>query len=175
MTHLGHRLSALIDGELSHAERDRVLVHLVRCEPCRAEAVALRTLKRRMNALGGAAADSTLTHRLMGLALPGDPLVDTSAIREPGWFWPAAASGSPAGARELRPSRFVIAGCSAFLLVILGAAAFAAGGSSSQPAPQVTPAVDVFMVQHEIMTGVVPVTRPRPAPSAGKIAAPHAP
>ena len=49
------------------AERDRVLLHLARCEPCRGEAVALRTLKRRMNALGGAAAGAALTRRLMGL------------------------------------------------------------------------------------------------------------
>jgi hypothetical protein len=175
MSHLGHRLSAMIDGELGHVERDRVLVHLVRCEPCRAEAVALRTLKRRMNALGGAAADSALTHRLMGLALSGDPLADARGIGEPGWLWPPAASRSTAGTRELRPSRFVVAGCFAFLLVSLGAAAFAAGGGNPQPGPRVTPAVDVFMVQHEIMTGVVPVTRPRPAPSAGKIAASFAP
>ena len=175
MSHLGHRLSALIDGELDHVERDRGLVHLVRCEPCRAEAVALRVLKRRMNALGGAAADSALTHRLMRLAMPGDAVADARAIGDRGWFWPAAAPRSPAGARELRPSRVVVAGCAAFLLVGLGAAAFAAGGGGTQPGPQITPAVDVFMVQHEIMTGVVPVTRPRPAPSAGKIAAPHAP
>ena len=55
MTHLGQRLSALIDGELDSEGRDRVLVHLAKCEPCRSEAVALRTLKRRMNALGGEA------------------------------------------------------------------------------------------------------------------------
>jgi|HubBroStandDraft_6_1064221.scaffolds.fasta_scaffold153867_3 anti-sigma factor RsiW len=178
MSHLGHRLSALIDGELGHVDRDRVLVHLVRCEPCRVEAAALRMLKRRMNALGGAAADSALNHRLMRLALPGDVPADPAATGEPGWFWPAAGSGpSPAGARELRPSRFVVAGCCAFLLVSLGAAAFAAGGGSPQPGPRITPAVDVLMVQHEIMTGVVPVTRPRPAPapSAGKIAVPQAP
>lgn len=175
MSHLGHRLSALIDGELGHMERDRVLVHLVRCEPCRAEAVALRTLKRRMNALGGAAADSALTHRLMGLALPADPLADARAIGGPGSLRPAAPSGFPGGTRELRPSRAVVAGCFAFLLVGLGAAAFAAGGGDPQPGPQITPAVDVFMVQHEIMTGVVPVTRPRQAPAALRSAVPHAP
>jgi anti-sigma factor RsiW len=175
MSHLGHRLSALIDGELDHMERERVLVHLVRCEQCRAESIALRTLKRRMKALGGAAADSALTHRLIGLAMPGNPLADARAIGEPGWLWPAVATGRGSGARELRPSRFVVAGCCAFLLVSLGAAAFAAGGGSPQPGPQITPAVDVFMVQHEIMTGVVPVTRPSPAPSAGKSAAPFAP
>ena len=52
MTHLGHRLSALIDGELDAVERDRVLVHLARCEPCRDEAVALRALKRTLRERG---------------------------------------------------------------------------------------------------------------------------
>jgi anti-sigma factor RsiW len=73
LSHLGRRLSAWIDGELDSAERDRVLVHLARCEPCRGEAAALRTLKRRMSALGEAAADSAFTRRLMGLAQPGSP------------------------------------------------------------------------------------------------------
>ena len=50
MSHLGERLSAFIDGELSHAQRDRVLAHLARCEPCRVEAAALRMLKRGFNA-----------------------------------------------------------------------------------------------------------------------------
>jgi anti-sigma factor RsiW len=171
MSHLGRRMSALIDGELGDADRDRVLVHLARCEPCRAEAVALRMLKRRMNALGGAAADSALTRRLMGLAPAGNAFADGRAIGEPGWFWPATASASGAAARELRPNRLVVAGCFAFLLLSLGAAAFAAGGGSPQPGPRVTPALDVYMIQHEIMTGVVPVSRPRPVPSAQKSAA----
>jgi len=71
VSHLGQRLSALIDGELSEAEQDRVLAHLAGCEPCRREASALRTLKRRMNSLGGDPADDgdpALTHRLMSLA-----------------------------------------------------------------------------------------------------------
>jgi anti-sigma factor RsiW len=171
MSHLGQRLSALIDGELDHMERDRVLGHLARCEPCRAEAVALRMLKRRMNALGGAAADSALTHRLMGLAQRSDPPGGARATGPPDWLW--AATG-PAGPRELRPSRLAVAGCFAVLLLSVGAAAFAAGGGA-QPGPRVTPAVDVYMIQHEIMTGVVPVSRPSPAPSASWIAAPHGP
>jgi anti-sigma factor RsiW len=174
MSHLGRRLSALIDGELDHADRDRVLVHLAGCEPCRAEAAALRMLKRRMNALGGAAADSSLTHRLMGLAMSRDPGADGSAIWDPGWPWPAGAAAGIA-ARELRPGRLAVAGCFALLLVSLGAAAFAAGGEGPQPGPRVTPAVDVYMIQHEIMTGVVPVSRPRPVPSAEKSAMPHEP
>jgi anti-sigma factor RsiW len=42
MSHLGDRLSALIDGELDGAERDRAYAHLASCEPCRTEAAELR-------------------------------------------------------------------------------------------------------------------------------------
>ena len=61
--HLGERLSALIDGELSDAQRERVLAHLAKCDECRQEAAALRLLKRRMHGLGEAAAADALTWR----------------------------------------------------------------------------------------------------------------
>ena len=48
MTHLGDRLSALVDGELDGAERDKATAHLARCEQCRSEAAALRDLKRQL-------------------------------------------------------------------------------------------------------------------------------
>jgi anti-sigma factor RsiW len=175
MSHLGRRLSALIDDELDHVDRDRVLVHLARCEPCRAEAVALRMLKRRMNALGGAAADSTLMQRLMGLAMSGDLGTDGRSIWEPGWPWPAGAAANGIAVRELRPGRLTLAGFFALLLVSLGAAAFAAGGGGQQPGPRVTPAVDMYMLQHDIITGAVPASRPSPVPSAGISAPTHEP
>ncbi|UXY29741.1 anti-sigma factor family protein [Streptomyces sp. HUAS TT20] len=43
--HLGDRLSALVDGELGHESRDRVLAHLATCPKCKAEADAQRRLK----------------------------------------------------------------------------------------------------------------------------------
>lgn len=43
--HLGDTLSALVDGELGHETRDRVLAHLVTCPKCKAEADAQRRLK----------------------------------------------------------------------------------------------------------------------------------
>jgi anti-sigma factor RsiW len=154
MSHLGHRLSALIDGELDGMERDRVLVHLARCDSCREDAVALRTLKRRMNALGEAAADSALTRRLMGLAQPSGAALQGGQAR-----WPhMAAAGSFAshGGRELRPSWYVAFGATAAVLVGVGTAAFLAGGSREQPEPRVTPAVDTYVLQHDLMTGIVP-------------------
>lgn len=158
MTHLGHRLSALIDGELDGDERDRVLVHLARCEPCRSEAVALRTLKRRMNALGEAAADAALIMRLMGLARSG---------QLPSGPWPGLAGpgGQGAAARELRPAWYVTFGAAAAVLVGVGAAAFLAGGGGGQPEPSVTPAVDTYVMQHDLMTGVVPASHIAPAPA----------
>jgi anti-sigma factor RsiW len=172
VSHLGRRLSAWIDGELDGAERDRVLVHLARCEPCRGEAAALRTLKRRMSALGEAAADSAFTRRLMGLAQPGSPFA-------PGSVWPPAdsalASRLPGrSAREVRSAWYVALGCSAVFLTSVGTAAFMAGGSA-QPAPRVTPPVDVFMAQYDVTTGMVPVLQPHRAQRAERNAYPHAP
>ncbi|MGW1876572.1 zf-HC2 domain-containing protein [Streptomyces sp. NPDC001975] len=43
--HLGDRLSALVDGELGHESRERVLAHLATCARCKAEADAQRALK----------------------------------------------------------------------------------------------------------------------------------
>lgn len=43
--HLGDRLAALVDGELKHDARERVLAHLATCAKCKAEAAAQRRLK----------------------------------------------------------------------------------------------------------------------------------
>jgi anti-sigma factor RsiW len=170
MGHLGHRLSALIDGELDGMERDRVLVHLARCQPCREDAVALRTLKRRMNALGEAAADSALTGRLMGLAQPSSL---GGERRWPGM--PAASICTAHGARELRPSWYVALGATAAVLVGVGAAAFLAGGGQDQPEPRVTPAVDTYVLQHDLVTGVVPANPGSFGPNPNQSRSPHAP
>jgi anti-sigma factor RsiW len=152
VNHLGRRLSALIDGELAEPERDRVLVHLARCDACRGDAVALRTLKRRMSALGEASVDSMLTRRLIGLGEAGAPF-------SPGRPAAAGPLAPSRGSRELRPAWYIAAGCAAVFVAGVGAAAFMAGGSG-QPAPRVTPAVDIYMVQHDLNAGVVPATRP---------------
>jgi anti-sigma factor RsiW len=179
VSHLGHRLSALIDGELDDVERDRVLVHLAGCEPCRSEAVALRTLKRRMNALGEAAADSALTRRLIGLAKPGstDPAGQSGPVP---WSRLGAGSLAPAqGPRELRPAWYVTFSAAAVILAGVGAAAFLAGGGTDQPGPRVTPAVDTYVMQHDLMTGVAPVPSarfgPRPAATRSQGFSPPAP
>ena len=172
MSHLGHRLSALIDGELDGVERDRVLVHLAGCDTCREDAVALRTLKRRMNALGEAAADSGLTRRLMGLAQPSGAGLQGGQAR---WSHMAAGSFASHGGRELRPSWYVTFGATAVVLVGVGTAAFLAGCSREHPEPRVTPAVDTYVLQHDLMTGVVPAGSAGFGSHPGKSLSPHTP
>jgi len=148
MTHLGQRLSALIDGELDIDERERVLVHLARCGWCRDEVAALRALKRRMNALGEAAAGSSLTGRLMGLC------------GTDGSMWPQHPPAFEAAGRDQRPdarfARYFLAGSVAVFLAGVGAAAFIAGGEpqSQTPAPNITPLIGVYTVEHDDMNGL---------------------
>ncbi|HEX6473214.1 MAG TPA: zf-HC2 domain-containing protein [Streptosporangiaceae bacterium] len=74
MSHLGERITALVDGELGHDERDRVLAHLAACAPCRAEAEAQRRLKQRLRSLGDASPTSDLLTRLYAMGEPGGPI-----------------------------------------------------------------------------------------------------
>jgi anti-sigma factor RsiW len=135
VSHLGQRLSALIDGELSHPQRERVLAHLARCEPCRREAAALRALKQRMHALGEATADAALTARLVAM----------------GGRYPVPGTG---GSRRRWPLRSIAAAALAVAGLGIPAAAFMAGGGGrAEPGPGVTPAIDMFVLQHDLSTG----------------------
>jgi anti-sigma factor RsiW len=74
MSHLGDRASALVDGELSHAERDRALAHLADCADCRAEVESERQLKATIRAQVPPAVPAGLVASLRRLAEPGEPL-----------------------------------------------------------------------------------------------------
>lgn len=49
--HLGPRLAALVDGELSHDDRDRALAHIAGCAACRALVESERTLKSQLESM----------------------------------------------------------------------------------------------------------------------------
>ena len=157
MSHLGHRLSAFIDGELSHQQRERVLAHLAHCAPCRREAAALRVLKQRMHALGEATADTALTDRLIAVAGVAGPAPWGRRLAWPGRRMPGAA-------RRRWPVRaLVVAGGLALAGLGVPVAAFVAGGSQQEAGPSVTPAIDRYMLQHEFSTGQVPVQQSAPS------------
>jgi len=90
MSHLGDRLSALVDSELSGAELDRAHAHLAACEQCRTEAAELRQLKRKLRELmthepvDGAPAEAAMTSRLVAMTGPGGPVPASSGPVRPG-------------------------------------------------------------------------------------------
>ncbi|MFD3544077.1 zf-HC2 domain-containing protein [Streptomyces sp. NPDC058655] len=65
--HLGDRLAALVDGELKHDARDRVLAHLATCAKCKAEADAQRRLKTMFVESAPPPLSAGLLARLQGL------------------------------------------------------------------------------------------------------------
>jgi anti-sigma factor RsiW len=169
MTHLGDRLSALVDGELDGAELDRVHAHLAGCETCRAEAADLRALKQKLRGLtAGAPAEADMTRRLIASTGPGGPLPPRRRLMR-------LASGprAPAGRGPRRPGsrrrvrrRYLVLG-TVSLVVGLGTAAFSlGGGAQSVPGPRITPDVEMYSVEHAITTGEVPFTGPSAKSSA---------
>jgi anti-sigma factor RsiW len=170
MSHLGDRLSALVDGELDGAERDRAYAHLAGCEQCRTEAAELRALKQKLRALmSRAPAEAAMTRRLIALTGPGGPPAPRRRLLR---LAPGPRSGPGRGPRRPGPRgpvrrRYLVLGAVS-LVVGLGTAAFTAGGSgAAAPGPRITPPVEMYAVEHAITSGGVPLTGPSDRPSAG--------
>lgn len=69
--HLGDRLAALVDGELGHDARERVLSHLATCHGCKAEADEQRRLKNVFAGTAPPPPSDGLLARLQGLPAGG--------------------------------------------------------------------------------------------------------
>jgi anti-sigma factor RsiW len=179
MSHLGYRLSALVDGELSADERDRAHAHLAGCEQCRAEANELRALKKQLRGLGDVPPPDALTRRLTGIAEPGAPVPPRRRARRqrsatagpaprPGFRTvpgagvappsrPAGRSSRAPGAGHRRHRRRYLAlGVVSCVFAGLSVTAFTMGGDQQTPAPRITPQVQLYSAQHAITTGQVP-------------------
>ncbi|MFF9484333.1 anti-sigma factor family protein [Streptomyces sp. NPDC014676] len=70
--HLGDRLSALVDGELGHDARERVLAHVATCAKCKAEVDAQRRLKSVFAQAAPPPPSESFLARLQGLPAGGD-------------------------------------------------------------------------------------------------------
>ena len=172
MSHLGDRLSALVDGELNGAERDRAYAHLASCEQCRTEAAELRALKKKLRALiSGAPAEAAMTRRLIAMTGPGGPLPPRRRFLRPAARRETRRPGPRGSAGNAHRRRYLVLG-TVSLVVGLGTAAFTVGGSGeATPGPRITPPVEMYSVEHAITTGEVPFTGPSGRPSAGASAA----
>jgi anti-sigma factor RsiW len=177
MSHLGDRLSALVDGELDGAERDRAHAHLASCEQCRAEAAELRVLKQKLSTLTtGAPAEAAMTRRLIAMTGPGGPMPARRGLLRSSRRAATRASRRPGarglrGARSARRRRYLMLG-TVSLVVGLGTAAFTVGGGGeAAPGPRITPPVEMYSVEHAITTGQVPFAPPAANPAASNPAA----
>ncbi|WP_029290505.1 zf-HC2 domain-containing protein [Cellulomonas sp. HZM] len=72
MSHLGSRISALVDGQLAPAAAERALAHVATCDECAAELAAARAARAALAASQDVAPDDDLTARLLslGVAMP---------------------------------------------------------------------------------------------------------
>ncbi|MBW1598757.1 anti-sigma factor [Streptomyces sp. JJ38] len=95
--HLGDSLAALVDGELGHDARERVLAHLATCHGCKAEADAQRQLKSVFADTAPPPPSAGLLARLQGLPVS----VESEADDDP---------PPPGGAGAASPSFSLLAG-----------------------------------------------------------------
>jgi hypothetical protein len=112
--HLGSRVSALLDGQLSQVETDRAWAHVHLCHVCRDAVEREGWVKTRLSTLGGTSAPSHLKGSLMG------PL-------------PATAPALPVEPAR-RPSRVVLGG-SAAGVAVLGVVVLGMVAGTDAPAP----------------------------------------
>jgi hypothetical protein len=190
VSHLNEQLSALVDGELNGAELDRVNAHLAACEPCRAEAAALRMLKRELRNLATTRPSEDLTRRLLAMAGPGGPVPprrqpvgaprprpafraypDRPGSRRVTFASPAALSRpgtrSPAEAWARRVHRRGTSLGALSLGVTLGIVAFvlSVAGVDLGSGARITPQMELHSIEHAFVSGDIPMLfDPGPAP-----------
>ncbi|MEZ7003728.1 zf-HC2 domain-containing protein [Streptomyces sp. AD55] len=96
--HLGDRLSALVDGELGHDARERVLAHVATCPKCKTEVDAQRRLKSVFAETAPPGPSESFLARLQGLPggdpdAGGPPGGGTGFAGLPGRLGPGSGSG----------------------------------------------------------------------------------
>jgi hypothetical protein len=74
VSHLGERVTALVDGQLPMDATERALAHLAGCRPCRDLVEAERRTKAQLSLLDGPEPSVDLMSRLLAMGGPSGPL-----------------------------------------------------------------------------------------------------
>lgn len=175
MTHLGDRISALVDGELGHDARERALAHVAHCPPCREALERERSVKGLLAATAGPAPSTQMLASLSSMSVSGGPLPPRARqmpqspvvplLPTPGRLGrgarrPGGRTDSPGPAYTSRRARRVrVAAAGALSVGLLLSTAFAAGGSRPTDPPVVPPAAELS-VEHTATTTSVTVGNP---------------
>lgn len=145
--HLDDLAAALADGELDHEQRDRALVHLTHCAPCRAEVDAQRRLKALIANQPDPEVSPELTMRLTALVRTASGPNRPDVVR-----LSVTVSQRPQGARPAARSRSFrrrAATVSALGVALVAGVAAAGGGTTG---PRVRPPVSSFVDEHNATT-----------------------
>ncbi len=140
MSHLHHKVSALIDGELQGAARRRALAHASSCEDCQRELEQTYALKQRL--LGLAAAEP-----------PADLFAALGSVRSA----PRTTARST-GSRVAVATRRVLVGAGSMSLAVV-TLAYIVGGSE-QATATVEPPVGEFSAEFADSTGLAAFSDP---------------
>lgn len=169
MSHLGDRITALVDDRLDHDTRDLVLGHLIDCADCRAEADAQRLVKRQLAEAYGTEPSAALVGKLYALPVTQPrSMPRLRVVRRQGSFPVHRPAGPVRHGRQRR--KFALAGSLSVGAATM-ATAFVIGGQPTGPA--VSPSVDTFTVRHAATSGSVPLNLPEA--NAVRLVTPHGP
>jgi anti-sigma factor RsiW len=174
LQHPMDKLSAVVDGQLDHDSRDKVLSHLVSCDTCRAEVDAQRRLKARMAALEVPEPSTDLMQRLMGVSsFATEPREEVRPVLTPAptlfpqrSAFPAARTGvsRPGAPRPTRSRRrtgvLSAAGSAAAVASLLGTAFVVGDPARSEQPPSLQPPMTSFSSDHASTTGGTPFADP---------------
>jgi anti-sigma factor RsiW len=174
LQHPMDKLSAVVDGQLDHDSRDKVLSHLVGCDTCRAEVDAQRRLKARMAALEAPDPSTDLMQRLMGVSsFVTEPREEIRPVLTPApalfpqrSAFPAARTGvsRPGAPRPTRSRRrtgvLSAAGSAAAVASLLGTAFVVGDPARSEQPPSLQPPMTSFSSDHASTSGGTPFADP---------------
>jgi Putative zinc-finger len=176
MSHLGERVTALVDGQMPMESTERALMHVAGCPECRDAVELERLMKQRLASLRPPEPGLMLMGRLLDLAGPAGPLpprpghVPGSPSPRPETFVgrPPGRRGSsrPALARPKEAERTVRSSGRAarnrMAAAVVGAACLVSAGVAGGIAngavahDRVVPPVDSFVLEHQATTGTLP-------------------
>jgi sigma-E factor negative regulatory protein RseB len=148
MTHLHHKISALVDGELHGSARHRALNHIGRCSDCRHELEATVALKRRMAGLSYVEPSADLFASL-----------DKVTVGDRRRVCGSSPNQTASRARLAPVLRKIVLGAGSISVAVLSLA-YVVGAPSDVSAERVTPPVDEYTADFAGDTGLAPLSDP---------------
>ena len=179
MTHLGERITPLVDGQLAGDVAERASIHLAGCNSCREAVEAERLMKSRLATLGAPQPAEDLVRRLLDLAGPEGPLPprvghvpgtprsrpigpgrsQRPVLATPGGSRRPGDTTSSRSATAVRPSRMSRARLTAAMvgaMCLVGAGVAGGVVTAGGGQPTVVPPVDTLVVEHAATTDTLP-------------------